>query len=488
MSSPIPQIRKRRTKIICTVGPAVESREMLTRLAQEGMDVARLNFSHGHHKDFARVIEDLRSISEELGRPIGILADIQGPKIRVGELDGKQVQLKEGEEVFLSSEPGFVGGVRDGKTYVSVGYKEFTKDVGPGHRVLLDDGLMEILPIARDGRYLRCQVVAGGILKEHKGINVPDVPFSVSAITEKDYSDILFCVEQRVDFIALSFVRMAQEVRHLKQFVESRGTKIDIIAKIEKQDALNNLESIIDESDGILVARGDLAVEVGNERVPVLQKRMVRTANLRGKTVIIATQMLMSMVDNPRPSRAEASDVANGIVDEADALMLSNETAVGKYPLETVRMMNRIIEEMEQVPTPQPVLYDEWQLPESGQRQVALLQSAVRLSSILRARLIAVLTQSGQAPLLLSKCRPSAPVFALTSSKDVYQKLALKWGVQALWIPDMEALAGQTTLFEVVGERLASLNLCSSGDTIIMTAGLPRLARGSTNTIKVHQL
>jgi pyruvate kinase len=479
---------KRRTKIIATVGPAVSSREMLLKLAQEGMDVARLNFSHGHHSEFARIIDDLRSISEELGRPVGILADIQGPKIRVGDLEGKQVQLKEGMEIFLCSDPGFVGGVREGKTFVSVGYKEFVKDVGPGNRVLLDDGLMEIRVLAREGNMLRCEVISGGALKENKGINVPDVPFSVSAITEKDYGDILFCVEKRVDFIALSFVRMAQEVRHLKQFVESRGTKIDIIAKIEKQDALTHLESIIDAADGILVARGDLAVEVGNERVPVLQKKMVRACNLRGKTAIIATQMLMSMVENPRPSRAEASDVANGIVDEADALMLSNETAVGKYPLESVRMMSRIIEEMEEVPTQQPVLYNEWQLDESGQRQIALLQSAVRLSSILHARLIAVVSQSGQAPLLISKCRPDAPVYALTGDPEVYQKLALKWGVRALLMQDMEPLVGQAALFEAVGQRLATLNLCASGDTIIMTAGLPRLARGSTNTIKVHQV
>lgn len=479
---------RRRTKIIATVGPAVSSREMLLKLAQEGMDVARLNFSHGHHDDFRRIIEDLRSISEELDRPVGILADIQGPKIRVADLEGKQVLLKEGDEVFLCSDPDFVGGVRDSKTYISVGYKEFVKDVGPGNRVLLDDGLMEIRILAREGNMLRAEVISGGTLKENKGINVPDVPFSVSAITEKDYSDILFCVEQRVDFIALSFVRMAQEVRHLKQFVESRGTKIDVIAKIEKQDALNHLESIIDACDGILVARGDLAVEVGNERVPVLQKKIVRACNLRGKTAIIATQMLMSMVENPRPSRAEASDVANGIVEGADALMLSNETAVGKYPLESIRMMSRIIEEMEEVPAEQPILYNEWQLNESGQRTVALLQSAVRLSSILHAKLIAVLTQSGQSPLLISKCRPTAPVYALTGDPEVYQKLALKWGVRALLMEDMEALAGQTALFEAVGQRLTALNLCSSGDTIIMTAGLPRLARGSTNTIKVHQV
>lgn len=479
---------KRRTKIIATIGPAVDSTEMLRKLAIAGMDVARLNFSHGDHDVFSRIIEDLRNISRELDRPIGILADIQGPKIRVADLKGGSLPLVAGETVWMCADPGFVGGVIDGRKIISVGYKEFVKDVHPGVRALLDDGLMEVRVIDREENLLRCEVVTGGLLKDNKGINVPEIPFSTSAITEKDYSDILFCVEKKVDFIAMSFVRMAQEVRHLKQFLESRGTQIDVLAKIEKQDALTHLEAIIDASDGILVARGDLAVEVGNERVPVLQKQMVRKCNLRGKTAIIATQMLMSMVDNPRPSRAEASDVANAIVDGADAVMLSNETAVGKYPMETIEMMNRIIVEMEEVPTEQPVLFNEWKLDPSRQRQVALLQSAVRLAAITGARLLAVLTQSGQSPLLMSKCRPGAPVYALTGDREVYHKLALKWGVRAVMMQDMESLASQTAIFETVGARLHALKLCDVGDTIVMTAGLPRLASGSTNTIKVHQI
>ncbi len=338
-----------------------------------------------------------------------------------------------------------------------------------------------------DGK-LRCTVVNGGLLKENKGINVPEANFSASAITEKDYGDILFAMEHDVDFIALSFVRSAQEVRHLKNFILSRNKTTQVLAKIEKKEALVHLEEIIDASDGILVARGDLGVEVGNERVPILQKKIVRKCNLRGKTVIIATQMLMSMVTNPRPSRAEASDVANAIVDGTDALMLSNETAVGSYPLESVRMMVRIATEMEAEPTPQAILYNEWQLPPAGQLEVALLQSAVRLASIVKAKLMVVVTQSGQSATLVSKCRPRSPVIAVTGSLETYRKMALRWGVEALLMDDMENLIAQTAVFEAIGQRLLALNLTGTGDKIVVTAGLPRLAHGSTNTIKVHQI
>ena len=477
----------RRTKIVATVGPAVSTREKLKALAEEGVNVFRLNFSHGKHSEFARVIADIRGIERELGRPVGILADIQGPKIRIGQLQDGEVELVDDTEVWINPDVE-VGGKHGDRILLSTWYKDFVKDVSPGQTILLDDGLLALNAVARDEYGLRCKVVVGGMLKSNKGINVPEASFSAPSITEKDYEDILFCVEQDVDFIALSFVRTSQEVRHLKKFIEERGKNIHVIAKIEKRDALIHLESIIDASDGILVARGDLAVEVGNERVPVLQKKMVRTCNLRGKTVIIATQMLLSMIDNPRPTRAEASDVANAVIDGGDALMLSNETAVGKFPLETVRMMDRIIQEMEHEPTVQPILYNEWQLPTAGQYAVALLQSAVRLASIVKARLIVVMTQSGQSALLVSKCRPRNPVIAITSKLSAYRQMSLKWGTEAIFMEDMETLISQTAVFEAIGLRLLALNLCSSGDRIVISAGLPRLAHGSTNTIKLHQV
>lgn len=484
----VPETFARKTKIIGTVGPATASRETLKQVVAEGLNAVRLNFSHGNHADFERIIRDLRSIESEIGRPVGIMADVQGPKLRVGKLKGGSLQLASDDDVWITIENVEGGTQADGSVLIPTGYKDFVKDVGPGNSVLLDDGLIALKAMQREGNRLRCSVVNGGLLKENKGINVPEASFSAPSITEKDYDDILFCLEKGVDYIALSFVRSAQEVRHLKKFIESRGKRTQVLAKIEKRDALTNLEAIIDASDGILVARGDLAVEVGNERVPVLQKKIVRKCNLRGKTVIIATQMLMSMVDNPRPTRAEASDVANAIVDGTDVLMLSNETAVGRYPVDSVRMMTRITQEMELEPSPQAILYNEWQLPPEGQLAIALLQSAVRLASIVKARLIVVITQSGHSALLASKCRPRNPVVAITGSLETYRQLSLKWGVEALFMQDMESLITQTAVFEAIGQRLLSLNLCVSGDRIVITAGLPRLAHGSTNTIKVHQV
>jgi pyruvate kinase len=400
------------------------------------------------------------------------------------------VELRAGAEVWVTAE-NIVGGIRDGKVIIPTGYKEFVKDVAVGNAVLLDDGLFALSVIEKTPPYLKCRVVHGGQLKENKGINVPEASFSARAITEKDYEDILFCLEKNIDFIALSFVRSSQEIRHLKRFLETRGSRMQVFAKIEKRDALSNLETIIDASDGILVARGDLAVEVGNERVPVLQKRIVRKCNLRGKSVIIATQMLMSMVENPRPTRAEASDVANAIVDGTDALMLSNETTVGKYPVESVQMMNRIIHEMEQEESAgaaAPILYNEWELSVHGQLAIALLQSAVRLAAVLKAKAIVVISQSGYSALLVSKCRPKNPVFAITGSVETYRQLSLKWGVRAFYMEDMESLISQTAVFEAIGQRLLALGVCNTGDRIVITAGLPRLAHGSTNTIKVHQI
>jgi pyruvate kinase len=478
---------KRKTKIIGTVGPAVRSKEMLKKLAQEGMDVARLNFSHGKYEDFEAIIRSLREIESELKKPLGIMADIQGPKMRVGKIEGLELELPTDSFVWIATD-NRIAKNENGKVSFSVGYKEFVNDVSVGQSVLLDDGLIALKVVEKSQGMLKCKVVNGGILKENKGVNVPEASFSSTSITEKDYADILFCLDQGVDFIALSFVRTAQEVRHLKNFILSRNKRTQVIAKIEKPDALTNLDEIIDASDGILVARGDLAVEVGNERVPVLQKKIVRHCNLRGKVVIIATQMLMSMVDNPRPTRAEASDVANGIVDGTDALMLSNETAVGKYPVEAVQMMAKIILEMEAEEIVQPILHNQWQLNEQGQLAIALLQSAVRLSAVVDAKSLVVITQSGRAAVLVSKCRPSTPMIAITGSIEVYRQLALSWGVEPLYIEDMEVLISQAGMFEAVGQRLLAWKLSQSGDRIVITAGLPKLAHGSTNTIKVHHI
>lgn len=478
----------RKAKIICTVGPATNTPEMLEKLAREGMDVARLNFSHGNHADFSRIIGYIREMEPRLGKPIGIMADIQGPKIRVGKFQNGEVELVNGKEAIVTTE-NIMGGMEGEVAIIPTSYKDFVKDVSPGHTILLDDGLIELKAMEKTPRGLKCLIVNGGVLKPNKGISSPESTFSARSITEKDYDDILFCVERGVDFIAMSFVRTAQEVRHLKHFIESRGKKILVLAKIEKHESLANLDDIIDASDGILVARGDLAVEVGNERVPVLQKKIVKRCNLRGKSVIIATQMLSSMIDNPRPTRAEASDVANAIVDGTDAVMLSNETAVGKFPLETVRMMVKIVEEMEaEPPTWGITAFNEWLLPPPGQLAIALLQSAVRLASVVKAKLFVVVTQSGQSALLTSKCRPANRLIAMTASKETYRQLSMKWGVEAVLIQDPRDFGAESATFDAIGRELLKLNLCQRGDTIVITAGLPILAPGSTNTIKVHQI
>lgn len=478
----------RRAKIICTVGPATSTPEQLEALARAGMDIVRLNFSHGSHGEFSRIIGYIREMEPRLGKPIGIMADIQGPKIRVGKFQSGEIELINGKEALIVTEP-VMGGMEGELAIIPTGYKDFTKDVLPGHRVLLDDGLIELKAEEKTPRGLKCRVVNGGILKPNKGISAPESSFSARSITEKDYDDVLFCLERGVDFIAMSFVRMAQEVKNLKSFIQSRGKNILLLAKIEKREALEHLDDIIDVSDGVLVARGDLAVEVGNERVPVLQKKIVKRANLRGKSVIIATQMLSSMIDNPRPTRAEASDVANAIVDGTDAIMLSNETAVGKFPVETVQMMVKIVEEMEaEPPTYGITAFNEWLLNAEGQTAMALLQSAVRLASVVKAKLFVVVTQSGQSALLTSKCRPANRLIAMTSSKDTYRQLSLKWGVEAVLVPDLKELGSESAVFDAISRELLKLNLCQRGDRIVITAGLPILAHGSTNTIKVHQI
>ena len=478
----------RKAKIICTVGPATNTPEQLEALARAGMDVVRLNFSHGNHAEFSRIIGYIREMEPRLGKPIGIMADIQGPKIRVGKFQNGEIELINGREALIVPEP-MVGGMEGDLAIIPTGYKDFVKDVSPGHTVLLDDGLIELRAEEKTPQGLKCKIINGGILRQNKGINAPESSFSARSITEKDYDDILFCLERGVDFIAMSFVRMAQEVRNLKSFIQSRGKNIQLLAKIEKREALENLDDIIDASDGVLVARGDLAVEVGNERVPVLQKKIIKRANLRGKSVIIATQMLSSMIDNPRPTRAEASDVANAIVDGTDAVMLSNETAVGKFPEETVHMTVKIIEEMEGEPPIWGITaFNEWLLPPAGQLAIALLQSAVRLASVVKAKIFVVITQSGQSALLTSKCRPANRLIAMTSNKDTYRQLSLKWGVEALLVPDLRNLNGETAVFDAIGRELLKLNLCQKGDRIVITAGLPILAHGTTNTIKVHQI
>ncbi|HEV7236404.1 MAG TPA: pyruvate kinase, partial [Ktedonobacteraceae bacterium] len=420
----------RHTKIVCTIGPASNSEERIEQLMRVGMNVARLNFSHGTQNDHAIVIERVRSISARLGCAIAILQDLQGPKIRTGQLkDGQPVMLVDGTETTITTRP-IIGNA----DMFATTYQPLPQDVKVGDRILLDDGLLELRVLAHNETDVRCQVVHGGLLKEHKGINLPGVAVSAPALTEKDRDDLKFGVLHKVDYVALSFVRKPEDVVEAKQLIKQYQVELNVgklaqisiplIAKLEKPEAVARLDEILDVVDGVMVARGDLGVEMAPEKVPLIQKRIINRCNDLGLPVITATQMLESMITNPRPTRAEASDVANAILDGTDAVMLSGETAVGAYPIEAVQMMVRIALETE-----------------SGNRtarqpQCKRLTQAHAVSHAARAlaeeasvQTIVVFTRSGASAHLISKDRPRTPILAYTPSERVYRQLALWWGV-----------------------------------------------------------
>lgn len=475
----------RRTKIVCTIGPATQSEEQLERLMHAGMNVARLNFSHGTQQDHAVVIERLRAISARLGCPIAILQDLQGPKIRTGSLQGGQpVRLVDAALITITTRD--VAGTAD---LISTTYQSLPQDVKAGDRILLDDGLMELRVLAANETDVQCQVVHGGILKEHKGINLPGVAVSAPALTEKDREDLRFGVMHGVDYVALSFVRQPEDVLEAKdlirQFQVEKGETDQVmppplIAKLEKPEALAHLDEILAAVDGVMVARGDLGVEMAPEKVPLIQKRIISTCNDVGLPVITATQMLESMITNPRPTRAEASDVANAILDGTDAIMLSAETATGAYPIEAVEMMVRIALEVEAGgrTARQP--------PSQQLTQAHAVSHAARaLSEEASVQAIVVFTRSGASAHLISKDRPRPPILAYTPSEQVYRQLALWWGV---W-PHRIAMQGTTEeLIAVVDQRLQDDQLIQHGEYVVIMGGLPIASQARTNFVKLHRV
>jgi pyruvate kinase len=473
----------RRAKIICTIGPAVYSPEAIEQLILLGMDAARLNFSHGSYEDHARAIAWLREASERLRKPIAIIADLQGPKIRTGEThDGHPVELQVGRPLVLTTDP--VAGTAE---CMSVTYPHLPEDVHPGDRILLDDGLLELRVLETDQvRNVKTEVIIGGLLGEHKGINLPGVALRTPALTDKDRADLEFALTQRVDYVALSFVRRAEDIGLARQAMQRVGGQAPLIAKIEKPEALANFDAILSMSDAVMVARGDLGVELSPERVPVVQKEMIRRCNRRGLPVIIATQMLNSMIEHPRPTRAEASDVANAIFDGADVVMLSGETASGAYPLEAVKMMDRIIQAAEE---------------QKGQERAALQRElmsipadfpevtcgiACRAAREAGAAVIAAFTLSGMTARLLSHFRPSSPVIAFSPDERVRRQLALFWGV----IPRiMEPVTQSEVLVRRGEEELLAGGFVRSGDRVVLVFGAPIAAVvGQTNSIRLHQV
>jgi pyruvate kinase len=475
----------RRTKIVCTIGPASESEERLEQLMRAGMNVARLNFSHGTHDQHAIVIERVREISARLGCSVAILQDLQGPKIRTGALEGgKPVPFVDGAHVTITSRP-IVGNAQ----VISTTYQALPQDVKVGDCILLDDGLMELRVLGANETDVQCEVVHGGMLKEHKGINLPGVAVSAPALTEKDRDDLKFGVLHNVDYVALSFVRRPQDVLEAKQIIRqfqaelgeahAQGT-IPLIAKLEKPEAVAHLNEILEVTDGVMVARGDLGVEMAPEKVPLIQKRIIARCNDLGIPVITATQMLESMITNPRPTRAEASDVANSVLDGTDAIMLSGETAAGAYPVEAVQMMARIAIETEtgNRTARQP------QCKRLSQAH-AVSHAARALSEEASVQSIVVFTRTGASAHLISKDRPRTPIIAYTPSERVYHQLALWWGV---WPHRIEMQGSTEDLIAVVDQRLQDDKLVLRGEHIVIMGGLPIASHARTNFVKLQRV
>ncbi|RSL34290.1 pyruvate kinase [Salibacterium salarium] len=468
----------RKTKIVCTIGPASESPEMLRKLMEAGMNVARLNFSHGDFDEHKARIDAIREIADETGKNVGILLDTKGPEVRTHTMKDGAINLIEGQELIVT--PDEVEGTEE---KISVTYPGIADDLEPGKKILLDDGLIELEVLEVSGKNLRTKVLNNGELKNKKGVNLPNVKVNLPGITDKDAADIKFGIEQEVDFIAASFVRRPSDVLEIREILENHGAEnTEIIPKIENQEGIDNIEDIIEVSDGLMVARGDLGVEIPPEDVPLVQKDLIKQCNTAAKPVITATQMLDSMQRNPRPTRAEASDVANAIFDGTDAIMLSGETAAGDYPVETVQTMSNIAIKAESSLKYETILS---QRTKESDKSItnSISQSVSHTAYNLEASAILTATESGYTAKIVSKYRPESPVIAVTSNEPVYRKLSLVWGVTPLL-----GKAANTTdemLDSTVQESLKA-ELVSHGDLVVITAGVPVGETGTTNIMKVH--
>jgi pyruvate kinase len=469
----------RRTKIVCTLGPSSSSPERVGELIEAGMDVARLNFSHGSHEDHAKMLQTVRAEAERRNRSVAVLLDLQGPKIRVGRFEKGAIELRPGAEFTITTDTDVVGN----EQRVSTTYAGLPRDVRPGDQILLDDGYLTLAVTSVADRDVKTVVVAGGTLKNNKGINLPGVDVSAPALSDKDKHDIGFALRYGVDYVALSFVRRAEDVLEAKQLLTADRVSIPVIAKIEKPQAVERLAEIIEVSNGIMVARGDLGVETGPEKVPLVQKRMIEMTNAQGKIVITATQMLESMINHPRPTRAEASDVANAVLDGTDAVMLSGETASGLYPVESVKTMARIVNEIEA-----SAYYRQNLEPPTLQLAVssnAIAHAAVIAAKEMKIKTIAVVTESGGAARLMSEYRPEANIVSMTTSEVTFRRLALIWGVIPVLIPPT---ATTDELFDQVEHVLSSRGLARSGEKVVITTGVPVGSGASTNLLKIHTM
>jgi len=470
----VPTNHHPRTKIVCTLGPATATREAIGALMDAGLDVARINFSHGTHDQHARTIAIVRELATERNKPVAILGDLQGPRIRIGDLDAPRL-LEPGSDVVFCPEE--LAG--DGEMPVT--YDALAQDVHVGDRILVDDGLIELVVLDVSPPRVTARVVHGGEVKRHKGINLPGVNVSAPSITEKDRADAAFAVEQQLDYLALSFVRRAADIAELRALVPKN---LLIIAKIEKDSALENIESILRTADGVMVARGDLGVELPFEEVPIAQKRIIRLANLIGRPVITATQMLESMIEHPRPTRAEASDVANAIIDGTDAVMLSAETAAGAYPRLAVQAMRRIVCEMEQHPFPR-ARDDRRPLEVVATTEETIAAATVTAQHMLAAPIVIVFTKSGFSVRIVSAHRPAVPILALTDEPRTYSQLALVWGVIPALVPHCATYEAMVVRARI---EVLSRGLAKEGDRVLVTAGVPFDVPGTTNVLRVERV
>jgi pyruvate kinase len=466
----------RRAKIVCTLGPATDSPEKIQELVDAGMDVARINRSHGVAEEHAQVIERVRAAADAAGRPVAVLVDLQGPKIRLGNFVDREVQLVTGDTFTITTED-----VPGTKELASTTYKGLPGDCKPGDRILIDDGKVAVRVVEVDGPRVVTRVEVPGPVSNHKGLNLPGVAVSVPAMSEKDKEDLRWALGLEVDFIALSFVRNASDIDDVHAIMDEAGRRLPVIAKIEKPQAVEALDEIVDAFDGIMVARGDLGVELPLEDVPLVQKQAVELARRQAKPVIVATQVLESMITSPRPTRAEASDCANAVLDGADAVMLSGETSVGAYAIEAVRTMARIVEHTEEhgIDRIQPL----GQPPAT--RSGVITRAAADIATTLDVGYLATFTQSGDTARRMSRLRSRIPLLAFTPSEETRKRLALSWGVQAYVVP---AVSHTDEMVDQVDSFVKENGLAEKGDPVVIVAGMPPQTVGSTNSIRVHRV
>jgi len=471
----------RRTKIVCTLGPSSNTKEDIEKLYRAGMNVVRINFSHGSHEGHKKTIGYVREVAEKVGYAIPVLMDLQGPKIRVGQMKDDAQIIKTGDFVKLTSED--VVGTPE---VVPIDYPKLGEDSQVGNQILIDDGLLELKIVKKGDDGIVAKVVVGGVLKSRKGVNLPDVDISMSSLTEKDKEDLEFGLKVGVDYVAMSFVRSSRDIQDVISRIRAAGSNASIIAKIEKPEAVKVIDEIIEETDGIMVARGDLGIEIPSEQVPLVQKKIIEKCRIAGKPVITATQMLDSMINNPRATRAESSDVANAVLDGTDAVMLSGETAAGKYPVEAVKTMDKIIKSVES--NADGLYYSlKYKKPDWKEKQIieSLAYSCVTIADNIEAKAISTITHSGSTARRISKFRPRVPIVAFTESLIVRRQLNLVWGVQSVRLKEIFDTDISVKLME---DYLQKNGYVNTGDRVIIATGMPVAKRGRTNMIKVSTI